>query len=82
MSTRLQNEKKFVHWDELPGGKRRYWLDVIGRLGWRARYLKEVDADETTCGSRRKFTTPPANGLKPMRNSRWIKATKKRRMYL
>jgi hypothetical protein len=48
MSARLQNEKKFAHWDELPGGKRRYWLDVIGRLGWRARYLKEVDADETT----------------------------------
>jgi hypothetical protein len=48
MSTRLQNEKKFAHWNELPGGKRRYWLDVIGRLGWRARYLKEVDADETT----------------------------------
>lgn len=27
---------------------RRYWLDVIGRHGWRARYLKEVDASETT----------------------------------
>ena len=25
-----------------------YWLDVLGRLGWRARYLKEVDAQETT----------------------------------
>jgi hypothetical protein len=22
-------------------------LDVTGRFGWRARYLKEVDADET-----------------------------------
>ena len=48
MSTRTQNEKKFGNWDELPGGGRRYWLDVLGRLGWRARYLKEVDAQETT----------------------------------
>jgi hypothetical protein len=48
MSTRAQNEKKFGHWEELPDGGRRYWLDVYGRLGWRARYLKEVDASETT----------------------------------
>ena len=47
MNTRTQNEKKFGHWDELPGGGRRYWLDVSGRLGWRARYLKEVDAQES-----------------------------------
>ena len=31
-----------------PGGGRRYWLDVSGRLGWLARYLKGVDAQETT----------------------------------
>ena len=48
MSTRSQNEKKFVQWDELPGGGRRYRLDVRGRLGWLARYRKEVDANETT----------------------------------
>ena len=48
MSTRAQNEKKFDHWEELPGGGRRYRLDVMGRLGWRARDLKEVDANETT----------------------------------
>jgi len=48
MSTRVQNEKKFGYWDELPGGGRRYRLDVTGRLGWLARYLKEVDASETT----------------------------------
>lgn len=48
MSTRAQNEKKFGRWDELPGGERRYWLDVAGRLGWRARYLKEANADEMT----------------------------------
>jgi hypothetical protein len=48
--------------DEYPGAKRkeirtlgrlarcgrRYWLDVYGRQGWRARYLKEVDVNEAT----------------------------------
>jgi hypothetical protein len=48
MSPRAQNEKKFGLWDELPGGGRRYRLEVTGRLGWRARYLREVDAQETT----------------------------------
>lgn len=48
MSTRSQNEKKFSGWEELPGGGRRYWIDVSGRQGWRARYLKEVDANEVT----------------------------------
>ena len=46
MSTRAQNETKFGQWDELPGGGRRYRLDVAGRQGWLARYLKEVDANE------------------------------------
>ena len=48
MTTRTQNEKKFGHWEDLPGGGRRYWLDVPGRQGWCARYLKEVDAGEET----------------------------------
>jgi hypothetical protein len=48
MSTREQNEKKFGHWTESPDGGRRYWIDVQGRQGWRARYLKQVDANETT----------------------------------
>jgi len=48
MSTRAQNEKKFGQWEETPGGGRRYWLEIRGRQGWRARYLKEVDASETT----------------------------------
>jgi hypothetical protein len=48
MSNRLQNEKKFGQWEELPDGGRRYRLDVPGRLGWLARYLKEVDASEAT----------------------------------
>src|SRR5438270_145753 len=48
MSTRVQNEKKFGAWTDLPGGGRQYWLDVAGRMGWRARYLKEVDSQEVT----------------------------------
>ncbi len=48
MSTRTQNEKKFGNWDELPDGRRRYRLDVCGRSGWLARYIKEVDAEDTT----------------------------------
>lgn len=48
MSTRTQNEKKLGNWSQLPDGGRRYWFDVPGRHGWRARYLKEVDAQERT----------------------------------
>jgi hypothetical protein len=48
VSTRQQNEGKFHHWIDLPGGGRRYHLDIIGRQGWKARYLKEVDAAEQT----------------------------------
>ncbi|MBC7226842.1 MAG: hypothetical protein H5T61_06360 [Thermoflexales bacterium] len=45
---RRENEKKFGHWDELPGGGRRYFYEVRGRYGWKARYVKEVDASEQT----------------------------------
>jgi len=48
MSSRAQNEKKFGTWEELPNGGRRYWLDIAGRLGWRARYVKQVDTQENT----------------------------------
>ena len=48
MTTRAQNERKFGRWEDLPQGGRRYWRDVAGRQGWRARYVKEVDANETT----------------------------------
>ena len=48
MSTREQNEGKFPNRENLPSGGRRYWLDVQGRQGWKARYVKEVDADEVT----------------------------------
>jgi hypothetical protein len=45
---RRQNERKFRSWEDLPSGGRRYWYEVIGRLGWKARYVKEVDANERT----------------------------------
>ena len=43
---RTQNERKFGNWTELAQGGRRYWYDVVGRQGWRARYVKEVDSSE------------------------------------
>ncbi len=43
---RSKNEHKFENWQELSNGGRRYWLNVDGRFGWVARYIKEVDADE------------------------------------
>lgn len=48
MSSRPQNERKFGRWEELPGGGRRYRLEVAGRLGWQAIYFKEVSANEST----------------------------------
>jgi len=48
MASRVQNERKFPNWLALPDGGRRYSLDVAGRLGWCARYLKDVDAAENT----------------------------------
>lgn len=48
MSSRHQNEIKFGRWEDLPVGGRRYRLDMTGRFGWQARYLKEVDAAENT----------------------------------
>lgn len=45
---RTQNERRFGAWDELSGGGRRYRLEVPGRSGWKAHYVKEVDANEAT----------------------------------
>ncbi len=48
MASRDQNERKFGQWHDLPDGGRRYWFDVAGHHGWRARYCKDVDASELT----------------------------------
>lgn len=45
---RRQNEKKFGQWQPLPEGGRRYLYEVSGRRGWKARYIKEVNAQEET----------------------------------
>jgi hypothetical protein len=45
---RQQNERKFGAWRDLPDGGRAYSFEVKGRSGWRARYVKEVDAEELT----------------------------------
>lgn len=44
---RAVNERQFGQWEECPDG-RRYWFDVPGRNGWRARYVKEVDGEDNT----------------------------------
>jgi hypothetical protein len=45
---RQLNEKKFPKWEKLPDGGRRYWFEIKGRHGWKARYVKEVTALEET----------------------------------
>jgi hypothetical protein len=45
---REQNERKFGAWRDLPDGGRAYSFEVKGRSGWRARYVKEVDAEGST----------------------------------
>ncbi len=45
---RLLNEKKFAKWEDLPDGGRKYHLEIKGRHGWIARYIKEVNAAEET----------------------------------
>ncbi len=80
MSTRSQNEKKFESWEQLPGSGRRYRLDVPGRLGWLARYLKEVDASEQTVKFWQEIYDDTQKLVESTRNIRWIRATKKCRM--
>ena len=45
---RTQNERQFENWIDLAAGGRRYWYNVPGKHGWSARYVKEVDGNETT----------------------------------
>ena len=48
LQKRRQNERIFGNWEDVENGGRRYWYDVAGRLGWKARYVKEVDRGEAT----------------------------------
>lgn len=45
---RRLNEKKFPFWELLSNGGRKYWLEVKGKHGWKAKYIKEVNAQELT----------------------------------
>lgn len=45
---RLLNETKFQNWTELSTGGRKYWIDINGRHGCKARYIKTVDESEET----------------------------------
>ena len=45
---RQLNERKFPNWENLPDGGRKYWLEVKGKHGWKARYVKEVNQMEET----------------------------------
>jgi hypothetical protein len=56
---RIQNERKFTQWETLPSGGRRYQRDIKGRLGWVARRIKEVDANETTTLFRQEIYNAP-----------------------
>ena len=45
---RLKNEKEFDEWVETTDYGRIYSFEIAGKQGWKAKYLKEVDAEETT----------------------------------
>ncbi|MFA4828692.1 MAG: hypothetical protein WC855_02620 [Thermodesulfovibrionales bacterium] len=45
---RQLNERKFPNWENLSNGGRKYWLEVKGKHGWKARYVKEVNEMEET----------------------------------
>jgi hypothetical protein len=45
---RLKNEKEFQYWEDIGDQSRRYWFEITGRYGWKARYVKEVNEKEET----------------------------------
>ena len=45
---RQLNERKFTNWEEVSNGGRKYWLEIKGIHGWKARYIKEVNVMEET----------------------------------
>lgn len=48
MGKREQNERKFENWEEIEDNGRKYWYEVTGKSGWKARYIKIVDNNEET----------------------------------
>lgn len=45
---RRKNESEYELWIERDGGGRVYSFEVIGKSGWKAKYVKEVDSNEVT----------------------------------
>jgi len=45
---RIENERKFSHGEKLPNGDRKYGYEIIGKFGYKARYVKEVNRKEET----------------------------------
>jgi hypothetical protein len=48
VASRKRNERRFPTWEDLPDGGRRYYEVKKGKIAGYARYVKTVDADETT----------------------------------
>lgn len=45
---RRLNERKFLQWVNLPNKGRKYWYEVEGKSDFMAKYVKEVDEEEST----------------------------------
>lgn len=45
---RQKNEIDYESWIEKEDGGRIYWFEISGKLGWKAKYLKEVNNEEVT----------------------------------
>lgn len=45
---RQKNELEFESWKEKENGGRIYSFEISGKLGWKAKYLKEVNNEEVT----------------------------------
>ena len=45
---RQKNEIEYESWIEKENGSRIYLFEISGKLGWKAKYLKEVDSEEVT----------------------------------
>lgn len=48
LKKRKENETKFDFWNDIEDGGRKYWFEIEGKYGWKARYIKEVDSKEKT----------------------------------
>jgi hypothetical protein len=45
---RSKNELEFGSWIEKKDGGRIYFFEIMGKVGWKAKYCKEVNAEEIT----------------------------------